>query len=202
MNICLSSKTTGANSKRYAGSSTHDEANFFRDPEKIGVSPILKKKFSPEQLSRYTVMNRRLNEAPSSRPSRIVFCEVFSSGKTSLINSLLEADGLKQPVGINSVTKMITKIRYGSILRCFYMSEGTQRFISPAEMEHIVQEKKQISADNNEIIITVPSQILWYNVKIIDTHGFDESGELERISKTALSEADMAVLCCSALPTT
>ena len=168
--------------------------------KKIGVSPVLKGRFSPEQLSRYSVMNRRLNEAPSGRPFRIVFCGVFSSGKTSLISSLLECNELKLPVGINPVTKMITRIRYGSALRCFYMSGGSQQFISTAEMEQIVQGKKQISADSSEIIITVPSQFLWENVEIIDTPGFDdEAGELERISKTALSEADMAVLCCNAL---
>ena len=168
--------------------------------KKIGVSPVLKGRFSPEQLSRYSVMERRLKGNPSSRPFCIVFCGVFSSGKTSLINSLLESDGLKLPVGINPVTKMITRIRYGHNLSCFYRSGGEPRFISPEEMEHIVQGKKQISADRSEIIITVPSQFLRGNVEIIDTPGFDdEAGELERISKTAVSEADMAVLCCNAL---
>lgn len=168
--------------------------------KKVGVSSVLKSKFSHEQLSKYSIMSKRLNENSSNRPFRIVFCGVFSSGKTSLINSLLAFNELKLPIGINPVTKMITRIHYGYNLSCSYRSGGTQRFISHKEMEQVIQGKKQIYADNNEIIITVPSEFLKGNVEILDTPGLDdESGELERLSKIAISEADMAVLCCNAL---
>ena len=168
--------------------------------KQIRVSPVLKSKFSLEQLTKYEVINRRLNEAHSGSTFRIVFCGVFSSGKTSLINSLLAFNELKLPVGINPITKIITRIRYGCNLSCSYVSGGRQYFISPQEMEQAVQGKKQIYADNSEIIITVPSEFLKGNVEILDTPGFyDEAGELERISKAAIAEADMAVLCCNAL---
>lgn len=174
--------------------------NFSEALRKLGVYPIFRGRFSPEQLSKYSVIARRLSEDTSSRPFRIVFCGVFSSGKTSLINSLLAYDKLNLPVGINPVTKMITRLRYASRLSCYYKKDGLTLFISPQEMEQIVQGRMKISADNNEIIITLPSEILRSNIEIIDTPGFDdEAGELERISRSAIAEADMAVLCCNAL---
>lgn len=171
---------------------------FIEVMNKIGASPALKCEFSTEQLNKYSVMSRRL--VSSSKPFRIVFCGVFSSGKTSLISSLLDFDELKLPVGINPVTKMITRIRYGSTLTCSYKLSGNKIFMSPSEMKEVVQGKKKISADNNEIFITVPSKFLMGNVEIIDTPGLnDEAGELERISRAAIYESDMAVLCCNAL---
>ena len=54
--------------------------------------PVLRSQFSEEQRAKYRIVADRLSQPDSGRPFRVVFCGVFSSGKTSLINSLLAAD--------------------------------------------------------------------------------------------------------------
>ena len=75
----------------------------------VDANPVCRSMFTEEQLTKYRIIADRLALSDSARPFRVVFCGVFSSGKTSLINSLL-ASSFHLPEGVNPVTKMVTRI--------------------------------------------------------------------------------------------
>lgn len=165
--------------------------------EIIEASGALKKYFTQLQLEKFRAVNERVRH---QNKFRIVFCGMFSSGKTSLINNILSVKNFALPTGINPVTKMITRLVYGEKLTCSYISQGIEFLISEKETFDIIQGRKVIKADNDEIIISLPAELLKHNVEIIDTPGFEDEngGKLERISRLAILQSDMAVICCNA----
>lgn len=132
----------------------------------------------------------------------IAFCGVFSSGKSSILNYLLQYKDFSLPVGIVPVTKLVTKIRYGEQL-AFYCaaSDGSKKHqISRAKFEAFVLEKEKIPSGYNEMEICIPAEILKTGVVFLDTPGFlDEmGGELEEMSRRAVLKSDMVIFCTSA----
>ena len=156
--------------------------------------------FSPEQLTQYRLIAERLAAHESARPFRVVFCGVFSSGKTSLINAVLDA-GYSLPQGVNPVTKLVTRIRGGSGVTCAYRLNGREVPVSTHYLTELIQGKKQLVCGSNELIVTLPSEKLPPGVELIDTPGFNDEmgGELEQMTRSAIYEADMAVVCCNSL---
>ena len=165
--------------------------------EIIETNGALKKYFTQLQLEKFRAVNERVRH---QNKFRIVFCGMFSSGKTSLINNILSVKDFALPTGINPVTKMITRLVYGERLTCSYISQGAEFLLSEKETFEIIQGRKIIKADNDEIIITLPSELLKHDVEIIDTPGFEDEmdGKLERMSRIAIPQSDMAVVCCNA----
>lgn len=159
-----------------------------------------KEMFSEEQLTKYRIVARRLSQNPSSRPFRVVFCGVFSSGKTSLINTLLSSD-FQLPDGVNPVTKMVTRICRGDTVSCSYELNGKRIPLPQDYIASLIRGKKQLIFESNELIITMPSDIFKNHVELIDTPGFNDEmgGSLEQMSREAIYEADMAVMCCNSL---
>lgn len=161
---------------------------------------VFKEMFAEEALAKYRIVAERLSEPHAARPFRVVFCGVFSSGKTSLVNSLLDSD-FRLPEGVNPVTKMVTRICGGDTVACAYRLNGRQTAIPNTYISALIQGKKQLIFDSNELIIAIPSEILQHHVELIDTPGFndDPGGVLEQMSREAIYEADMAVMCCNSL---
>lgn len=157
--------------------------------------------FTQEQLDRFYKVEKRLSDSASARPFRVVFCGVFSSGKTSLINAMLQYD-YRLPEGINPVTKMITRLRGGDKMACAYPCEGREHSVPPDYIDDLIQGKKQLIHETRELIITLPAEMLRGNVEFLDTPGFNDEeigGALEQMSREAIYEADMAVMCCNSL---
>ncbi|MBP3854776.1 MAG: dynamin family protein [Ruminiclostridium sp.] len=127
---------------------------------------------------------------------RIVFTGQFSSGKSSLINELLGMDIL--PVGINPVTKIITRVRYGKEKSYYALKRngsGKVR-LDLDQMKRIVTGKEKLPNGCVELLVYVPSSLLKYSVEIVDTPGYLDDSELDEISKKIVFSCDYVVLCC------
>ncbi|MBR1693263.1 MAG: dynamin family protein [Lachnospiraceae bacterium] len=132
----------------------------------------------------------------------VAFCGVFSSGKSSLLNALLNYEEFQLPIGSFPITKLVTRIRYGKNPG-FYLyihNEGQRVQISREEFELLVVGKKQPPEGCKEIVLTIPAEILKSGAVFLDTPGFlDEmGGELEAVSRQAVMQSDLAVFCASA----
>lgn len=131
----------------------------------------------------------------------ITFCGIFSSGKSSLINCLLDYDEFKLPTGINPLTKLVTKIKYGKELKLYYISNGNRIYLIKNKFEELVTGVSAMPNDCREIIVEIPSKMLETGVVILDTPGFEDEmgGELEKISRDAIARADIVIICTSAI---
>lgn len=126
---------------------------------------------------------------------KVVFCGVFSSGKTSLINALLN---IKLPTGIKPVTKAVTRIEYGTKKEAFLKIDDNQPVaISFDRINRIVTGAEKPKCKYGvEIVIKNPSKFLRQGITIIDTPGFEEEQkDIDEITKRALKEADLAIMC-------
>ena len=132
----------------------------------------------------------------------IVFCGVFSSGKSSVLNYFLDSKDFSLPVGNFPITKLITRIRYGDSLRFLYKecTGGAERDIDQERFERLVVGDEAIPDGCTEIVVEFPSPILKNHVVFVDTPGFlDEmGGDLERMSREAVLNGDLAIFCTSA----
>lgn len=130
----------------------------------------------------------------------IAFCGVFSSGKSSIINQLLNNE-YKLPTGINPVTNVITRIRYGNQLGFYYFDGRMKKINSASEANKILSGDALLPNGCYDVLVTIPSPLLKNGIEILDTPGFEEEmgGKLERISREAVLSADMAILCTNAL---
>ena len=154
-----------------------------------------------EDVSSVLADLRRITEYKSSKHDEFVitFCGVFSSGKSTIINNLLDYGAFRLPVGINPVTKLITRITYGEKIRIYYEKNHERIFMKKREFESMVSGEISPSAGCTSITIEIPALILKNGCVLIDTPGFEDEmgGELERISREAVMEADMVVMCAS-----
>lgn len=143
---------------------------------------------------------QQIQKRSKNRAFVIAFCGVFSSGKTSIINNLLNNE-FKLPVGINPVTKVITRVRYGTELGVYYNCGKLHKIFNTCDAIPILKGDIPLPDNCNEIIVTMPSEILKNGVEFLDTPGFEDEmgGELERISRDAVLQSNLAVLCTSAL---
>ena len=140
------------------------------------------------------MLTARRNASPS-KDFNIVFCGVFSSGKTSLINALLN---LNLPTGIVPVTKIITQIKYGSRYRVLLEKKGE----ASSEIDYnyacdIIAGKIRFPRDEiSKIIIEIPSKLLQSGISFFDTPGIEDSEKgIDDVTKAALKEANLAVMC-------
>ena len=146
---------------------------------------------------RCRVVEKRINEhVQDNAPFRVAFCGVFSAGKSTLINALLNSD-YKLPTGITPITKMVTRIRYGDELSCFYYDQGEQVVLDRKSTLGIIEGKVVPPKGCQDVTILLPAEILKSNVEFLDTPGFNDEmgGELEAMTRRALTEADYVVLC-------
>lgn len=128
-------------------------------------------------------------------PFCIAFCGVFSSGKTFLINRLLHCD---LPTGINPITKVVTRIRYGQRKACFFIVGGEKATLPPY-LADVITGKRTIPEGCSEILIELPSDFLKQNVEIIDTPGYEDTHALEDMTRTAVLTADFILFCVNSL---
>lgn len=156
------------------------------------------------QLSEYNKLINEFEElqqisfkpVTANYPFVVAFCGEFSSGKTTLINKLLSDSSICMPTGVNPVTKLVTRIKYGKQLAFFSKKSNKFIEISKAEYNEIVQDAEG-TLDIQELLITVPSEILKADVEFLDTPGFQDEvvNNLKKNSRDAIDQADFVVFC-------
>ncbi len=95
-----------------------------------------------------------------------------SSGKSSLLNALLGTDVL--PVGINPITAVPTKLRYGAVLKATVSyGDGQSDLVTVEELGHLVTEQGNPGNLQNIVraIVEVPSPRLKEGILLVDTPG-------------------------------
>lgn len=95
-----------------------------------------------------------------------------SSGKSSMLNALLGTDVL--PVGINPITAVPTKLRYGPEIRAAVaFGDGRSEAVSIQELSRLVTEQGNPGNLKNVVraLVEVPSHRLKQGVLLVDTPG-------------------------------
>jgi GTPase Era involved in 16S rRNA processing len=95
-----------------------------------------------------------------------------SSGKSSLLNALLETDVL--PVGVNPITAVPTRLRYGSVLRAeVTYATGRSEEITIDEFRNLVSEAGNPGNQRNvaRAVVEIPSPRLSQGIVLVDTPG-------------------------------
>jgi len=119
-----------------------------------------------------------------------------SSGKSSLLNALLDADVL--PVGVNPITAVPTKLRYGPAPRAAVsFGDGRNEVIGIDQLASLVTEQGNPGNRRNVVgaLVEVPSRRLRQGIILVDTPGL---GSLARRGATEtlayLPACDLALL--------
>lgn len=136
----------------------------------------------------------RLSAIMGGKPARVGFIGPFSSGKTSLINALLDTN---LPVDIKPTTKSICIIEPDSSLEspAFFRQESDERTpVDFMKLTDIINGE----ASGDAVVRMPPQGALKDGIVFIDTPGIDSMGaeEAERTYEY-LMEIDAAVVCIS-----
>lgn len=130
---------------------------------------------------------------------KIIFCGVFSSGKTSLINALL---GVDFPTGINPKTHVITEFRYGKTEQAYLIENLKEKRIDYETAVSMVAEENadmdEMQEKDIHLVVDVPSDILKGGIRFIDTPGLEENKKVDALTKQYLKNADMCIMCFNA----
>jgi GTPase Era involved in 16S rRNA processing len=119
-----------------------------------------------------------------------------SSGKSSLLNALLDTDVL--PVGVNPITAVPTRLRYGSSLRAeIAYATGRHEEVSIDEFRQLVSEDGNPGNQRNVIraVVEIPSPRLSQGIVLVDTPGLGSLARRGAAETMAyLPACDLAVL--------
>jgi GTP-binding protein EngB required for normal cell division len=119
-----------------------------------------------------------------------------SSGKSSLLNALLGTDVL--PVGVNPITAVPTKLRYGKSLKAAVAyGDGRSSQISVEELARLVTEQGNPGNLQNiiRVIVEVPSPRLQQGILLVDTPGLGSLAKRGAAETLAyLPSCDLALL--------
>lgn len=119
-----------------------------------------------------------------------------NSGKSSLLNALLGTDVL--PVGVNPITAVPTKLRYGATLRAFVaFASGRDESASVEEFRSLVTELGNPGNQRNVVraIVEVPSARLEQGIVLVDTPGLGSLARRGAAETLAyLPSCDLALL--------
>jgi GTP-binding protein EngB required for normal cell division len=119
-----------------------------------------------------------------------------SSGKSSLLNALLGIDVL--PVGVNPITAVPTRLRYGSELKAAVSyGDGRSVAVSFEELSKLVTEQGNPGNLKNLVraIVEVPSPRLRHGILLVDTPGLGSLASRGTAETLAyLPSCDLALL--------
>jgi GTP-binding protein EngB required for normal cell division len=119
-----------------------------------------------------------------------------SSGKSSLLNALLGTNVL--PVGVNPITAVPTKLRYGTSLKAAVVyGDGRSALVSIEELSRLVTEQGNPGNLANIVraIVEVPSPRLQQGILLVDTPGLGSLAKRGATETLAyLPSADLALL--------
>ncbi len=182
--------------------SLNEKERFLLSVSLIQQYGFIKEHIDRNLFTKCEALKNRIGRHQSNQENcfKIGFCGVFSSGKTSLINLLLNYQ-YKLPTGIMPLTKVVTRICYGKKLYFGYYSMGKWFSLTDEQALNVIRGELPLLPDCEEIIVKMPAEILKRNIEFIDTPGFDDEmgGKLEEISRKAIAQADYIVMCGNAL---
>ncbi len=119
-----------------------------------------------------------------------------SSGKSSLLNALLDTDVL--PVGVNPITAVPTRLRHGPVLRAeVVFASGLNEEVSLDQFRDLIGEAGNPGNQRNVMraVVEIPSARLSQGIVLVDTPGL---GSLARRgaaeTMTYLPACDLAIL--------
>ncbi|MGH9600275.1 MAG: dynamin family protein [Terracidiphilus sp.] len=119
-----------------------------------------------------------------------------SSGKSSLLNALLGMDIL--PVGVNPITAVPTKIRYGTAVQtAVAFASGREELISADEFSKLISEQGNPGNQRNLVraTIEIPSPRLKQGIVLVDTPGLGSLAKRGAAETMAyLPACDLALL--------
>jgi len=119
-----------------------------------------------------------------------------SSGKSSLLNALLGTNVL--PVGVNPITAVPTKLRYGASLKAAVTyGDGRNAVVSVGELSSLVTEQGNPGNLRNiaRVIVEVPSPRLREGITLVDTPGLGSLAKRGAAETLAyLPSCDLALL--------
>ncbi|HET6215845.1 MAG TPA: dynamin family protein [Acidobacteriaceae bacterium] len=119
-----------------------------------------------------------------------------SSGKSSLLNTLLGTDIL--PVGVNPITAVPTKLRYGKTLKAaIAYGDGRAAQVSVEELARLVTEQGNPGNLKNIVraLVEVPSPRLQHGIMLVDTPGLGSLARRGAAETLAyLPSCDLALL--------
>lgn len=119
-----------------------------------------------------------------------------SSGKSSLLNALLGTDVL--PVGVNPITAVPTRLRYGSVLRAeVTYATGRSEEITIDEFRNLVSEASNPGNQRNvaRAVVEIPSPRLSQGIVLVDTPGLGSLARRGAAETMAyLPACDLAIL--------
>lgn len=119
-----------------------------------------------------------------------------SSGKSSLLNALLDTNVL--PVGVNPITAVPTKLRYGQTLKAAVAyGDGRREVVSIDELSCLVTEQGNPGNLKNVVraLVEVPSPRLKRGVLLVDTPGLGSLARRGAAETLAyLPSCDLALL--------
>lgn len=119
-----------------------------------------------------------------------------SSGKSSLLNALLDTNVL--PVGVNPITAVPTRLRYGPQLRAAVsFGNGESRIVDIGQLVSLVTEQGNPGNLRNVVraLVEVPSRRLQHGIVLVDTPGLGslaKKGAAETLAY--LPACDLALL--------
>ena len=126
-----------------------------------------------------------------------------SSGKSSLLNALLDTNVL--PVGVNPITAVPTKLRYGQTLKAAVAyGDGRREVVSIDELSRLVTEQGNPGNLRNVVraLVEVPSPRLKQGVLLVDTPGLGSLARRGAAETLAyLPSCDLALLLIDAAAT-
>ena len=119
-----------------------------------------------------------------------------SSGKSSLLNALLHTDVL--PVGVNPITAVPTRLRYGSTLRAeIAYANGRNEEVPLEEFRKLVSEAGNPGNQRNVVraLVEIPSARLSRGIVLVDTPGLGSLARRGAAETMAyLPACDLAIL--------
>ncbi len=119
-----------------------------------------------------------------------------SCGKSSLLNALLNTDVL--PVGVNPITAVPTKLRYGPDQRAAVVfGDGRKAVVSVEELAKLVTEQGNPGNHKNIVraLVEVPAQRLKEGILLVDTPGLGSLAKRGAAETLAyLPSCDLALL--------
>jgi GTP-binding protein EngB required for normal cell division len=119
-----------------------------------------------------------------------------SSGKSSLLNALLGTPVL--PVGVNPITAIPTKLRYGNALKvAVAYGDGRKAQVSIDELSRLVTEQGNPGNSKNIVraVVEVPSPRLQEGIMLVDTPGLGSLAKRGGAETLAyLPSCDLALL--------
>ena len=119
-----------------------------------------------------------------------------SSGKSSLLNALLDTDVL--PVGVNPITAVPTRLRYGSSIRAeVSFASGRNEAVSIDEFRNLVSEHGNPGNQRNVMraVVEIPSPRLSQGIVLVDTPGLGSRARRGAAETMAyLPACDLAIL--------